>query len=365
VADWYYEWMHHGPYDPWWDWAELTNKYDRVSAAVLNISGWHDEMYGPAGATINFAGLVKSRGGDASTARTRVVVGPWTHGTGLARTRIGTRDMGPAAAIDYDELVLSWLDKWVRGVDNGVDREPPVRVYAMGAGAWRTGATWPLPAERRSMYLSGGAVGGKSAGKLVWAPSASSPTSIDASPHTSSLLSDPANPVRDNYDGAAGGRDYRALSEQSDVLIFETEPLSADVEIVGPIDAEIFISSDKPDTDLWVKLLDVAPDGTAYNLMSTGLDVIRASYRNRKPAQELLAKNTVYRLDLNTLMTANRFLRGHRIRVAIMTAFAPNMSRNLHTGLLETVSDKRETARITVHTGGDYLSRLVLPVRGN
>ena len=160
LADWYYDWMTHPAYDPWWDWAELTNKYERVSAAVLNLSGWHDEAYGPAGATTNFAGLVRARGGNAVTARTHLVVGPWTHGIGpISRTKSGERDMGAAAALNYDELVLNWMDKWVKGVDNGVDREPPVRVYAMGAGAVEDRE--PLAARGHgTLTLSGGWTGG-------------------------------------------------------------------------------------------------------------------------------------------------------------------------------------------------------------
>ena len=280
VADWYYDWMRHPPYDPWWNWAELTDKYDRVSAAVLNISGWHDEMYGPAGATSNFTGLVRSRGGSARTARTQVVIGPWTHGSEWADTRVGEREMGPASALDYDALVLDWMDRWLKELANGVDWQPPVRLYAMGANAWREGDQWPPPADRRALYLGGYPSTGRP-GTLSW-------TQSDCNVRAS-FVSDAAHPVRDPHDGAAGGLDYRALSAMPGVLTFETEPLSEALDIVGPIDAEMYISVDRPDTDLWVKLLDVAPDGTAYGLMSIGLDVIRASYRNRRPARELLA----------------------------------------------------------------------------
>lgn len=355
LADWYYDWMTHPAYDKWWDWAELTNKYDRVNAAVLNLSGWHDEAYGPAGATTNFAGLVRSRGGNA---RTHLVVGPWTHGIGpISRTKSGERDMGAAAALNYDELVLRWMDKWVKGVDNGVDREPPVRVYAMGAGAWRTGESWP-PAgvESLSLYLGGGAEGRRE-GRLA-------STAFDPLRPSSTFVSDPANPVRDPYAEQAGAHDYRALGERSDVLVFETEPLTEDLEVVGPIMAELFVSVDQPDTDLWVKLLDVGPDGTAYNLMSSGLDVIRASYRNRTAKRELLEKNKVYRLELSELLTANRFKAGHRVRIVIMSSFMPHMSRNLHTGLLEMVSDKPAKAKVTIHHDSGHRSRLLLPVIG-
>ena len=355
VAEWYYEWMQHPPYDPWWDWAELTTKYDRVTPAVLNISGWHDEMYGPIGAATNFTGLVQARGGDAATARTQLVIGPWTHGNDLATTRIGTREMGAAASLDYDALVLGWMDAWLAGADNGVARQPAVRVYAMGAGAWRSGGAWPLPAERRMLFLGGAPVAGHTAGTLEWAAPAGDVASV--------FVSDAARPVPDVHGGAMGAFDYRGLSARDDVLVFETAPLSQDVEVVGPIGAEIVLAVDRPDTDLWVKLLDVASDGTAYNVMSTGLEVMRASYRDRTAEPRLLTPDQVYRLEPRTLMTANRFARGHRIRVALMASFAPNMSRNLHTGRLEFTSAETARARITIHHGGARGSRLVLPVR--
>jgi len=347
VADWYYEWMRHPPYDPWWQWAELSGKYARVSAAVLNISGWHDEMYGPAGATMNFSGLVAARGGEARTARTQVVIGPWTHGSDWETTRIGAREMGPAAALDYDTLVLDWLDRYVKGTANGVDARAPVRYYMMGAGEWRAAETWPPPAERRSLYLGGTPVPGRVIGQLGWA--------APARAGQASFVSDAAKPVRDPYDAEAGGFDYSALWARPDVLAFEVSLADGPLELAGPIAAEIFVSVDKPDTDLWVKVLD-----HGFSVMSTGLDVIRASYRNRRPERELLQPGTIYRLEVPTLMTANRFTR--QLRLLVMASFAPNLSRNLHTGRLEFDSAATDRARITVHMGGEHASRLIVPV---
>jgi hypothetical protein len=127
------------------------------------------------------------------------------------------------------------------------------------------------------------------------------------------------------------------------------------LELAGPITAEIHVSVDRPDTDLWVKVLD-----RGYNVMSPGLDVIRASYRNRRPERELLQPGRTYRLEIPTLLTANRFTR--ELRVLVMASFAPNMSRNLHTGRLEFDSAATDRARITVHMGGQHASRLVVPV---
>jgi hypothetical protein len=353
IADWYYDWMKHPPGDPWWSWAELTDKYARTDAAVLNLSGWHDEAYGPAGSTTNYMGLVKSRGGDPARARTQLVVGPWNHGIGpMARPRIGDRDMGDAARIDYDELVLRWMDRWVRDIPNGIDREPPVRVYLMGAGQWLTLPDWPAPGVRKqALYLDG-----RTGGRLLPAPAPDS--------GATTFVSDPVNPVRDPFAEQAGPHDYRELVGRPDLSIFETAPLEADLDVVGAIEAEIYLSVDAPDTDLWVKVYDVAPDGTAFNLMSPGLDVLRASYRDGGPARHLLEPGRVYLLRLPSLLTANRFLKGHRIRVALMASFAPHMSRNLHSGALEFEQAEARTARITVHTGGKHASRLILPVLG-
>jgi hypothetical protein len=125
------------------------------------------------------------------------------------------------------------------------------------------------------------------------------------------------------------------LASRPDVLTFETAPLEEDVEVIGAMTAEIYVSADAPDTDLWVKVLDVAPDGTAWNIMSPGLDVIRASYRDTTAGRQLLTPGRVYLLRLGDLLTANEFKKGHRIRVSVSATFFPHFSRNLHTGELE------------------------------
>jgi hypothetical protein len=138
--------------------------------------------------------------------------------------------------------------------------------------------------------------------------------------------------------------------------------LPADLEVTGPIRAEMYVSADVPDFDLWVRILDVAPDGTAYNLMSPGLDVLRASYRNQSLKPELLEPAKIYRLDVNRLLTSNVFKAGHRIRVQVSAAFFPHFSRNLQTGKSEITTSEMRTGHIRIHTDSDHASRVVLPV---
>jgi len=354
IAPWYYEWMQHPPGDPWWDWCELRNKYDRVDAAVLNLSGWYDEAYGPEGALTNFLGLVAARKGPDS--RTKLVIGPWVHGVGAtAEARAGDRQFAPSARIEYDELVLRWLDRYVRGIQNGVDTEKPVRVFVMGADEWREAERWPLPGTQFTPLYLAAAAENEKRGRLRW--------EAERKPEAStSFVSDPANPLTDPHPPYSGAHDYREFEKRPDVLVFDSDPLERDLEVTGFITAEIYLSSDAPDTDLWVRLMDVAPDGTAFNLMSAGLDVLRASYRKGGPQRELLRPGRVYRLRLPNLVTSNLFRQGHRLRVQISATFFPHFSRNLHTGELETVSARMQTATLRIHHDRRYPSRLLLPV---
>jgi uncharacterized protein len=179
----------------------------------------------------------------------------------------------------------------------------------------------------------------------------------------SEFVSDPANPVVNEYD-SSGAHDYRKLAERSDVLTFDSAVLQADEEVTGPIQAHIFVSCDCRDLDLWVRLLDVAPDGMAVNLMSPGLDVMRASYRDLARGRQLLEPGKVYELRLGNLITSNVFLKGHRMRVQVFGSFSPNFSRNLQTGKSEATSAEMTKARIRVYSSGGRASEMVLPVVG-
>ena len=361
VAPYLFDWMRHPAGDPWWDWAEIRGRYDRVGAAVLNLSGWHDEAYGPEGALTNFLGLLAARRGQPD-ARAKLVLGPWVHGGPMRdaaqQSHSGERVFGAAAAIDYTDTVLRFMDRYVRGLDNGIDREPAVRAFVMGENAWREADRWPLPGTVRRTLVLDGASMPRRPGRLAWgeAPRANG---------SSSFLSDPARPVSDPFAADAGAHDYRALAEHEDVVTFETETLADDLRVVGPITADIYISTERAkDVDIWVKLFDVAPDGTAFNLMSPGLDVVRASSRDGGPRRKLLSPGRVYPIRFENLMTGNSFRKGHRLRLVVCGAFFPHFSRNLQTGDSEIVSAVSRPDRISVHHSVRYPSRLVLPVVG-
>ena len=349
VAPWYYEWMRHPPGDAWWDFARLEGRYERVPAAVLNLSGWFDEMYGPAGAVENYEGLA------AAGRRPALVLGPWTHGVGsVQRSKAGEREFGAEAPLDYVGTVLGWMDRHLKGAAVA-PAEPPVRVFVMGANRWRTGGRWPIPGTRPETLHVEGQRGGAAVGRLSRKPAA-------ATGGETVLRSDPAHPVADPFEGRFGAHDYRALTGRPSVAVFETEPFAEPVEIIGRVAVELAASASVPDFDLWVQLFDVAPDGTAWNLSSPGTALQRASYRDGGPARRLVRPGETVRLRMDRTVTANRFLAGHRLRVVVTPAFAPLFSVNPQTGAQELESDGVRAGEIRIGHAEGRRSWIVLPV---
>ncbi len=345
IAPWYYQWMQHPPQDPWWSWAELSGTYRGVSAGVLNLSGWYDEPYGPAGAIDNFNGLVAS----GARNRTGLIIGPWVHGVGATRrNQAGDRTFSPDAAIDYDATVLNWLDRFIKSESDSSN--PPLRVYVMGADRWNYLRGWPPAGQRPDTLRLVAANPPSGVGQLLRRSRAVG---------RSRFHSDPARPLTDPYNGTPGAHDYKSLVGRSDLLVFETGPLAQPVEIIGNVVTELEASATVRDFDLWVQLYDVEPDGTAWNLSSWGTALMRASYREGGPARSLVMPGSRVTLRMNRMVTANRFLAGHRIRVTVSSAFAPWFSRNLQTGASEIDSSRTRAGTITIHHPG---SRIILPV---
>jgi putative CocE/NonD family hydrolase len=352
VAPWYYEWMRHPPADPWWDWATLEDRYHRVSAAVLHLSGWFDEPYGPIGAVTNYLGLVRARA--PGNPRTRLILGPWTHGVdAVGERKAGDRDFGPAAPIDYTATVLRWMDRHLKGIERGVS-EPAVRVFVMGANRWRESETWPIPGTHADTLYLRPPPDSAAAGALR----ARAPDGPEAA---SRFRSDPAAPLSDPFNGDYGSHDFRALAGRPGLVVFETTPFTGGYEIVGQIVAELAVSASVPDFDLWLQLFDVAPDSTAWNLASPGAALLRASYRAGGPERRLVREGEVVRLRFEGPLTANRFLPGHKLRLVLSAAFFPLFSVNPQTGQQEFEAAETRAGEIRIHHSASQVSWIALP----
>lgn len=223
----------------------------------------------------------------------------------------------------------------------------------MGENRWRSADAWPLPGTTPARFSLGRTPDGR--GVLAAAPSsAATPAS-----GTWSVPSDPSHPIIDPFDGAYGAHDYRALATRADVMTFDSAPFDRDTRVVGRVEVQLTVSADVPDVDVYARIFDVAPDGTAWNLMSPGLEVTRRSARaNATP----VAPGERVTLTVGHHLTGNLFRAGHRLRVVVMPSFFPHFSVNPQTGRHDTGSAEVRRGSLTVHFGPDRPSHVVLPV---
>jgi uncharacterized protein len=338
----YYDWLAHPDDGPYWKFADVEAHYGEIEIPALNLSGWHDEGYGPNGAIHNYLGTRKNG--------SILVIGPWRHGTPrLTKMVVGDLDFGVDAGLDNDALLFHWFDHWLKGEDNGVEREKPMKIFVMGDDRWREEESWPL--ERRvetAYYLGGG-------GKLSTGP----PPAEDRSDRYDY---DPRDPVVDLHEGQQGPFDQSPLEKRGDVLVYTTAPLDGDVEVTGNVAVDLYASSSAKDTDFIVRLLDVYPDGRAFNLMSPTVEVLRARYRKGQAKPELLVPGQVELYRLTNLVTSNVFKKGHRIRIHVTSSLFPHFDRNPNTGDPIGTSSRVEVAHQEIRHDSRYPSKIVLPV---
>jgi uncharacterized protein len=359
LAPWYVDWLEHPDDGERWAFADVSRAYERIAVPALHLSAWHDSNYGPIGATTNFTGM-RARGATPEARRgQRLVMGPWDHGDpGIAETRVGELDFGPNAPIDYYGLVLRWHDRWLKGIRNGVDEGAPIRLFVMGENVWRDEAAWPPAAARPTPYYlrsHGAAATAAGDGRL----SAEPPPEGEAPDR---YVYDPSDPVVIENFEVMGPRDRSGLEARRDVLVFSTPPLEEDVEVTGPVTAVLWAASSAIDTDFMVMLLDVFPDGKAYNVMPIEAGVLRARYRVSERAPAPLTPEVPVELTIGDMATSNLFRRGHRIRLHVTSSRFPVFDRNLNTGEAPARARAMVTARQTIRHDASHPSRIILPI---
>ena len=227
-----------------------------------------------------------------------------------------------------------------------------MRIFVMGANRWREAAEWPLAGiAPRTLYLR---QGGRLSGD---APGGGEPPA--------SFTYDPNDPCEDpHFDAGLGPHDQRAVARRSDVLSYVSDPLEEDLEVIGSIEFRLWVASTALDTDIVARLLDVEPDGTAWNLMSPTLEVLRLKYRDGERAPQLLVPGAPVEIALRLGVTANVFRRGHRVGVQVTSSFFPHVDRNPNTGRPSAIEDRLVPARQTVFQDAARPSRVILPVLG-
>jgi uncharacterized protein len=365
LAPYYEDWLAHPSYDEFWRAFAPRERYGSVTVPALNMGGWYDLFL--KGTLANYSGMKRYGGTEASRGLQRLVIGPWAHGP-LAGW-FPERSYGLMAGTDaYDitGLQLRWFDLLLKGEDNGVEDEKPVRLFVMGGGGWREEDDWPLPdTDYVDYFLQSGGLANTAAGdgSLSTDPPADEADDVylydprDPVPTTGGATFLPGGSIGAN----SGPRDQREVEQRHDVLCYTSGPLEAPLEVVGPVELVVHLSSSAPDTDVTAKLVDVWPSGRAENLAD---GILRARYRDSLSEPAPLQPGEVYELRVDLVATANLFAAGHRIRLEVSSSNFPRFDRNTNTGgsiADEGLEDIRQAVNRVHHTRG-YPSRLVLPV---
>ena len=359
------KWIQHPVNDAYWDQANFLDRLKDVNIPVFHQSGWFDGD--GIGSKLNYL-----RMNAAGHPYQKLVLGPWAH-TDTAMRRLGDRDFGPDAIIDLQRDYLRWFDYWLKGIDNGIAKEPLVKIFAMGSNKWLQGDVYPLPETRfEKWYLASGGKANttKGDGRLTTESQA-------AGAPVDRYVYDPGDPTPDPdfhelteeqekqvLTADARKKEREAFHNQvtdarSDILVYVSEPFKEPFTFAGPVSAVLYAASSARDTDWFVSLYEVDKDGKLFGL-ATGK--LRARFRSSTHQPELLKMGQVYEYRLDLWQTGITLPAGHRLRVEVASASFPMFSRNLNTGGHNETETKYIAAKQTIYHSAKYPSHVLLPV---
>ena len=352
----YFEQELDGPY--WWR-LNLLRNLAGIKIPLFHVSSWYDIFL--EGALNAYTAITEGGGSDLARRNQKLLVGPWAHIRPYTRPTSGDTgdiDFGPDAAIELHDHLRRWFDYWLKDLDSGLMDEPPVYLFVMGDNRWRHENEWPLARTHYTRYYlhSGGAANTRDGdGVLSTAPPGEEPPD--------SYIYDPDDPaptLRGNTLMIPHGvADQRPAEDRPDVLVYTSAPLERELELTGPITAQLFAVSSAVDTDFTAKLVDVAPDGYARNLQD---GIVRARYRTSARRPALITPGQVYEYKIDLWATSHVFQAGHRLRVEISSSNFPRFDRNSNTGAPLGEDDRLETAQQTVLHTAAHPSHILLPV---
>jgi predicted acyl esterase/ankyrin repeat protein len=331
------------------DW-KLDERCKNISVPNLDVTGWYDFCNADM---LMFRTMASEAKTEVARKSSKIIIGPWVHSRLISE--IGTIDFGPAAALDDIAVQIRWFDYWIKGIQNGVDKDAPVRMFVMGDNKWRNEQSWPLQrAKERSLFIAsrGNANTPMGDGKLVH----QEPEQTGKDQY----LYDPKNPVPTAFDpiGMFMPADQRPLMGRNDILVYQTEPLLKRIEVTGNPIVEFHAASSAPDTDWFVRLIDVYPDGLT---MDVSVGAVRARYRNGFDRPTFIKPGEVVKYSIRMRPTSNAFLPGHRIRLDITSSDFPNFDRNHNTATDQFADATLVVANQTIYHGGEYPTRIILP----
>ncbi len=350
------EYLHATPADSVWRRPHLISSEHTGATPSLNINGWMD---------IGAFETVKLFEFQQNHSDQYLIMAPTSHCRMTTQASkqawLGDRPVGDSS-FEYDKLFMAWFKRLLAGDPADWEKDfkdhPRVKVFLMGAGTWLTGDRWPLAETRWStLYLRS-----ESGANTLWGDGVLSrePAAVTAGASSDTLLADPQNPVPSHGGGLAVGAlpvctDQRPVECRQDVLVFSTPVLEEGIAVAGDVEAELFISVDVPDTDIHLKLVDVYPDGCAYNLADTSARLrYRDGYGEPAPAEP----GAVYRVRLRGITTANWFGPGHRLRIEVAGSNFPSYDRNWNQFADNELQTSGPVANVTLYHDEERPSRI-------
>ncbi len=346
------EWLTHPTYDSYWADEDGTRFFDQMNVPCFTVGSWYDFMC--VGSVDSYIGR-QHRGGDNSRGTQQLLLGPWLHGRFKETNKAGELTYPENAKFAMDAHMIRWFDHFLKGVDNGVTKEPTIRYYVMGAvdetdtpgNEWRTASDWPIPMTPTSYYPH-----------VDGTLSQASPQLKDA---LVTWLADPLHPASIPTIAFPGAKDARDFEKQAEARTFTSDVLKEPVEWTGKVQAELFVSSDAKDTDFFVRVSDVYPDGRSILIMDY---VRRARYREGYDREVFLKPGEVTKVNFDVGWLSQIFNKGHRIRITVASTGAPFYEPNPNTGEPLTLDFPANAvvAKNNLHVNTQHASRIIAPV---
>lgn len=339
--------------------ASIAQEYDKIATPILHLTGWNDFL---ARHTLD---VYENVAESSKPPFQKLIVGPWGHDQywSSRRTKIGDEDFGPESPLGdrLDAIILHWFDHWLKGDDNSVTKEKPVRLFVMGPNKWRTFDRYPpssvvfkklyLDSDGDARTLSGN-------GRLSMTPPVRG--GLDT------FVYDPNNPVPTlggihfhHFDDNLGPRDQRPVEKRQDVLVYTSHPLEEDWELVGPLRAVLYASSQGRSTDFTAKLVAVRPDGYA-RIIEDGIK--RGPDLGKGQQSVVMSPGKVYPFTVDLGDTGILVPKGHRLRVEVSSSNFPKFTRNSNTGEVPELATKLRKVKQEIVHSSEYPSHFLVPI---
>lgn len=349
------DWLDHPASDAYWDQFAFQRRILDSKVPMLHVSGWYDDVL--LGTLQNFANLTSPTRDATLRSGQQLIIGPWGHRIN-ASTRMGDVEFGQSAVIDLEAIQARWFERWLRGVDNGVEREKPVRIFVMGENKWREENEWPLARTRwTKFYLHSR---GKANSRYGDGTLDTIPPGAEPADH---FQYDPANPIpliTDAHFSQVGGPDdYQSVERRDDMLVFTTSPLTSPTEVCGPLSATIHASTSAKDTDWFTKILVVYPNGVARRLND---GAIRARYAKNPRQAAFIPPGTIESFSIDNWGTCILLNPGERIRLEVASSSFPKFDPNLNTGGSAADETRGVIANQSVYHDRAHASYVLLPL---